>query len=263
MFKIGTDPEFFLYDTERNCYISAHNLVPGNKKDPHRLPDGSHIQADGTAVEFNIEPSETGKEFAAKIDSALREIRKIVPKKYRFDFVPYIEYTPAVWKEIPDYAKELGCDPDYFVSNIISLQTTRNQVPDPGMARTGSGHIHCGWTEKSDTREGGNHFLDGVGLVYSLNLVFSKYSSYDTRNCVRQVYYGRPYSFRSKPYGVEYRSLSNKWINNPTICGRIGDVVLKTMRYEFGDNEFSPLELSRQIFYDFRTYDRPDCTVEY
>lgn len=235
-FKLGTDPEFFLMEDDK--YISAHNIVPGTKKKPEPLPDGSHVQADGTAVEFNIEPAVNAKEFTDKIQSALNELRKIIPIKYKFLFEPIVTYSEQVWKEIPTYAKELGCDPDYRICGDLSF--ARNRIPDPGKRRTGSGHLHFGWTNKENTEEGSDHFLDCVGFSNSfLNLSYVYNDRYDYQNRDRQNYYGYHGAFRCKPYGVELRSLSNKWVPDKEISTKIAEYSFALMKYEF-DNGPSP-----------------------
>lgn len=225
-FTIGADPEFFLMDMSTGQYVSAHDKVPGNKKKPERLPDGSHVQADGTAVEFNIEPSENSKEFADKIRSAIYEIRKIVPNKYDFAFKPVVYYTDSVFKSIPDYAKELGCDPD-FCGRFNDIR--QNKVPDNiGRRRTGSGHIHIGWTKDADTKMGSDHFNDCVALINDLEFMYSsvKYN-FDPHFLEREGFYGAPYSFRPKSYGVEYRSPSNVWVNDSDLCKYMFDMCME------------------------------------
>lgn len=212
-FTIGADPEFFLKDTETRAFVSAHDKVPGTKHKPVKLPDGSAIQADGTAVEFNIEPAETAEEFSDKIFSAINEIRKIVPTRYEFCYQPYVTYSSPVWKEIPDSAKELGCDPDW--SAISFSEGQQNTVVNPGQTRTGSGHIHLGWTKDQSTKHDTVHFKDAVLFAACLEKTFgSVLTKLDPLVGVRERYYGLPGSFRCKPYGMEYRRLSNAWLSD-------------------------------------------------
>lgn len=232
-FKIGTDPEFFLYDTERKTYVSAHDMVPGDKKSPSKLPSGGAVQADGTAVEFNIEPAETTKEFSEKVLAAVMDIRKIVPSKYKFHFEPAITYLPKVWAEIPPHAKELGCDPDYRVTDLSKAEAPAllNAIADPKTMRTGSGHIHIGWTEKEETKIGTAHFLDCATMIRNLDYAWSGSATSAYRgNGTREQYYGRSFSFRCKPYGVEYRTPSNLWLKYPSQYKDVADIFLRAAR---------------------------------
>src|SRR5690606_33825534 len=91
MVTIGCDPEFFLKLRSNGANRSAHGIVPGTKKEPHKLDKGA-VQLDGTAVEFNIEPAKSPKDFTNNIESVLKDIRKIVPERYAFNFSPSVVY---------------------------------------------------------------------------------------------------------------------------------------------------------------------------
>lgn len=240
-FTIGADPEFFLWDNTTNMYVSAHDKVPGDKANPVKLPDGSAVQADGTAVEFNIEPATTPKEFSDKIKSALNELRKIIPNRYLFQYKGAIQYSAIVWQDIPAKAKELGCDPDWKGNIGSSIKAELNQVRDPGSYRTGSGHIHLGWTEKEDTSPDGAHFLDCVTMIQNLDFIYqSKKHAWDTSYAIREQFYGAARAFRCKPYGVEYRSPSNEWLAHPVLYPYIAEMVLyaakRTAEGHYTDN---------------------------
>ena len=209
---LGCDPEFFLYDTVTNRYVSAHDKVPGNKKSPHPLKHGA-VQADGTAVEFNIDPASTAEEFSHNIQEVLAQIRKMVPIKYRFCYQPIVQYDPIAWKEIPDTAKELGCDPDF---NYQTLQ--HNVIPTHiGRNRTASGHIHFGWSSKEDTTPNSPHFLDCAILTKQFIQSIGFLECYwEMNKWDRLTYYGNN-AFRPKPYGVEVRYLGASWLNYPKL----------------------------------------------
>lgn len=208
---IGTDPEFFL--SEDGNPKSAHGLVPGNKAEPYKLDKGA-CQLDGVAVEFNIEPASSASEFATNVETVLRQVRQIIPNKYKFLIKPYVQFNMAHWRTIPAEFKALGCDPDYAsLHGRVGLQ---NQVRDPGNLRTGSGHIHLGWTEGADI----NDIVHQSDALYVAQRLFFwtepvRYL-WDT-DTTRHYYYGGQGAFRPKPYGVEYRGLSNAWLKYPDL----------------------------------------------
>lgn len=229
-FTIGTDPEFFLLDQEKkDMLVSAHDIVPGNKKNPVKLPDGSHVQADGTAVEFNIEPATSGVEFADKVKSALNELRKIIPERYKFHFKNYVTYNPTYFKSLPESAKELGCDPDYTAS---IQEIKQNRVPTTiGTTRTGSGHIHIGWTKNADTTPGSDHWWDAVTMINQMETAYNPAGNiFDLENYRRQKYYGGSCAFRCKPYGTEYRTPSNHWLNDLDHAAWLADMFLNVAK---------------------------------
>lgn len=235
---IGADPEFFLRNIRTQLYVSAHNIVPGDKKNPVKLPDGSTIQADGTAVEFGIEPAETPEEFAEKIKSSLNEIRKIIPDHLKFVFSGCIMYDATTWNTIPDSAKELGCDPDWTAHIDQNSAGYQNTVVDPGRYRTGAGHIHLGWTKDEDTHPGGAHFMDCSAMIYALDRNYQNIKSHiDDTVDLRENFYGRRRAFRCKPYGVEYRSPSNEWLKYPVLYPAIASLMLTTAEGVFENKQ--------------------------
>lgn len=226
---IGCDPEFFLFDTKTDRYTSAHNLVPGDKANPYKLECGvGAVQADGTAVEFNITPVETFDEFQHNINAVLKDIKKIVPSRYEFRFVPSVFYQLNYFESIPKKALELGCEPDYNART-----GDPNPRPDTTFMptlRTGAGHIHIGWTEGMDPHEE-NHFKDCCALVLELydNVNLGLFD----RDMDRRNLYGNGPVFRPKSYGVEFRTPSNAWLNSD-----------RAMRYVFNQSRQSFLYLA-------------------
>lgn len=218
--KVGADPEFFLRSRKTGQFVSAHDLVPGTKQQPYPLKCGGALQADGTAVEFNIAPCISGKDFAERVQATLDEIRAYVPRDLEFTFQPSIDYEKTYFDSLPRESKELGCDPDF---NAYSGK--RNPVPDaskyPTM-RTGSGHIHLGWAEGLNV-EDRSHVWDCQMLVKALDAYFGRYSALWDNDKRRQVLYGAKGAFRPKKYGVEYRVLSNAWLNKPELWPWIFD----------------------------------------
>ena len=73
--------------------------------------------------------------------------------------------------------------------------------------RTASGHVHIGWgKEMTDHNEQAR--AAAVQMDFYLGLPSLFYDN-DTR---RRSMYGKAGCYRLKPYGVEYRTLSNAWL---------------------------------------------------
>lgn len=228
---VGADPEFFV--SLGNQPISAHDLVPGTKDKPHKLSKGA-VQADGTAIEFNIDPAETKEQFVSNIETTLKDIRSMVPGKFEFNFTPSVLYPKDYFDKLPEYSKELGCNPDF------NARTGRvNPPPGTGGARekyptmrTGAGHIHIGWTNGADVKDQ-SHMWDCCEVVKQLDKYFGPYSRVWDKDHRRQELYGAEGAFRPKPYGVEYRVLSNAWLKYPKLWPWIFDSVRFIMQRRF------------------------------
>lgn len=213
---IGADPEFFTYDKSVYGYRSCHTFMKGNKRKPYPLKNGA-VQVDGTAIEFNIHPTNDPKEFAKSIDLVLNEIREMVPDKYTFEFVPHVKYDKQYFKTLPFENIELGCDPDYDAAT-----GKMNPKPTPSgdyeTMRTGAGHIHIGWTKGADVSNP-SHLYDAQTVTKAVDAFFrsSGIIYFWDQDKERIKLYGGTAAYRPKSYGVEYRSLSNAWLNYPKL----------------------------------------------
>jgi len=217
MLKVGADPEFFLKRGDVN--VSAHDIVPGSKREPFPLSVGG-VQADGTAVEFTIEPAISGADFAANIRRTLEDVRKLVPADLAFDISPSIVYPEAYFKELPEFSKELGCEADYNAAN-----GEVNPRPDNSTTlRTGAGHLHLGWTEGADPLSR-SHMWDCRYIVKAIDSVASLTEKLWDKDTRRRELYGNYGAFRPKSYGVEYRVLSNAWLKYPKLWPWLFDMV--------------------------------------
>ncbi len=233
---IGADPELFVtHKVERSSiypgqedilpeeravnkrkvseFFPAHNLIPGTKKNPHPVKGGA-VQVDGLALEFNIKPAETSDEFVHSIQDVMKQLRDMVPKQYTFSKVVTATFTEDVWRKLPEEALRLGCDPDF--NAYTQKQNTPPTVSSYSMQRMVGGHIHLGWTENQDVTDY-SHFLPCVQLARQLDYFLGIPAVCLDKDKIRPRYYGQPGNFRPKPYGMEYRTLSNFWINKPEL----------------------------------------------
>lgn len=208
-FKIGCDPEFFLLDTQTGKHVSAFGMIPGTKHDPFPV-EGGAVQVDGMALEFNIEPVTTLIDWHKNIGRVLKQLRDMVPIRYEFDFSPVAHFGNEYIESQPDEAKALGCDPDFnaWLGGVI------NPKPDGSLGiRTASGHVHVGWTNDQDVTDP-EHIQACMMLTKQLDFYLGVPSLTWDQNSLRRSMYGAPGAFRPKRYGVEYRTLSNAWVND-------------------------------------------------
>lgn len=200
---IGCDPELFV--TQNGKFRSAHGLIPGTKEKPYVIKDGA-VQVDGMALEFNIDPVNTEDDFVAKVNSVMGQMKEMVPG-YDFAIVPSCRFNGNHFRVQPEEARELGCTPDY---NAYTLNA--NPRPDNNTTmRTASGHIHIGFCKDADV-ESDEHMMRCATLVKQLDVYLGLPSLVFDPDSKRRAMYGAAGAFRPKPYGVEYRVLSNAWL---------------------------------------------------
>lgn len=236
---IGADPEIFLSDKKGNP-VSAHGLVPGTKQEPFAVDRGA-IQLDGTAVEFNIQPCINAAQFTGNITRVLQSVRAIVPKEYNFNFSPTVHYDKEYYdKHIPVSSKTLGCDADY---NAYTGE--RNATPKrKGTMATGAGHVHFGWVQTEIDPLSPGHFEDCRNLTKVCDFFFGSVSKAWDQDKERAEMYGAPGAFRPKPYGMEYRTLSNAWVGNTFLHNYVFNLAQSCFKLAAsGINSFKEVEL--------------------
>lgn len=197
--KLGADPEFFLYDNIKETVISAEGLIGGTKKEPIPISDVGHcIQEDNVMAEFNIPPAIDAVSFSRDIQFVLDYVDDMVGDSIS----PYIKPSFELDSEYlqTTQSKLFGCEPDMNV-----WLRARNCKPSSKTnLRTCGGHIHVGYTDPG--LESSEAIIKAMDLFLGVpSIVLDT----DTR---RREMYGKAGAFRFKDYGVEYRTLSNFWI---------------------------------------------------
>jgi hypothetical protein len=115
-------------------------------------------------------------------------------------------------KNQPPEALELGCDPNY---NAWTMAVNDKPNGDRPM-RTASGHIHIGWTDGANVQDA-NHFGRCANAIKQMDFFLGLGSLFYDADKERREMYGKSGCFRPKPYGVEYRTLSNRWLSDEKI----------------------------------------------
>jgi len=214
MIKVGSDAELFLM--KDGMIVSAHGKLKGTKEKPQKTKHG-YVQIDGMAVEVNVKPATSTASFIENTLNVLQDARNLL-KGFTLISKPVVNFTEEYMSTIPPESRQLGCEPDFDAWNEAHV----NPEPDASsLYRTGSGHIHIGWGKFHAFTY--DHVADccslGMQLDYSLGLPSLLFD-----NCqMRRKLYGGAGAFRPKEYGIEYRVLSNAWINNPRLMKWVFD----------------------------------------
>lgn len=211
-FSVGADPELFIYHNGNP--VTAHNFDLGTKKNPMETKHGA-IQVDGLAMEVNVRPAYTVDEFMANLRGVLDDLYANVAIKnnrYILTAKPTVYFTKDFLASLPPEAAALGCEPEWsaYTGAIRPMKAGSGEK----LFRTGGGHIHVGWTEDADVTES-THIFDCLTVAKELDFYLGLPSLLWDPDTRRRDLYGRAGSFRPKPYGMEYRVMSNAWVRSP------------------------------------------------
>ena len=211
---IGADPEVFVADSTGSV-VSAIGYVGGNKVCPRPVKDGG-VQEDNVLAEFNINPAKSKMEFIHNMSSVMADLKNILESNnLQPIIIPSYKYTEDQLRQYGPNALEFGCSSE--------LNAWSNRVVTPPKAegntlRTAGGHVHVGYDNPDvDTN---------LSLVKMLDFVIGLPSILVDTDKTRRKMYGKAGSMRHKQYGVEYRTLSNFWLNSSELMSWVYD---KTM----------------------------------
>jgi hypothetical protein len=198
--SIGADPEvFFERDGE---IISVEGLLGGTKKVPKAISkEGHSIQEDNVMAEFNVPPSYTKEDFVYNIEFVkdyLEVAAGLHGAKLNFSASANLDRKYLRTKQ----AKTFGCEPDW------NLYTEEHNVSPSKRTtlRTCGGHIHIGYDDPNQDYS--------TAIVRAMDATIGLKSLFIDKDDQRRQMYGKAGSFRFKSFGVEYRTLSNFWIQN-------------------------------------------------
>lgn len=204
-FKFGADPELFV--TKDGKFVSGHGLIQGDKKNPYPVKYGA-VQVDGMALEFNIVPAESEDVFIHNLVTVMEQLSSMVPG-YELHAVPCAEFSEEVMRSQPPEALALGCDPDFNAWTGMNNDAPNGKVD----FRTGSGHVHIGWTDDMDVLDP-EHRASAFHVAREMDFYLGLPSLLFDEDKKRRELYGKAGACRVKPYGVEYRVLSNSWLKS-------------------------------------------------
>ena len=201
---IGTDTEVFAVD-EDGEHVALCGLIGGTKENPMQiegLPPGFAFQEDNVSLEWNIPPAQTLTEFQSSIKTINREVYHTL-RHLGLKISTEVGVSFSKHQLTHPKALEFGCEPDYNAWKMI--ENERPQAKDASL-RTAGGHIHVGTDME---------MVQGVQLMDLYLGIPSVILDNNEPSKKRRELYGKAGAMRPKPYGFEYRVLSNFWVFNP------------------------------------------------
>lgn len=205
----GSDPELFTRNLKTGAIGSMAGLLGCDKWNKKPMEGGLNIQEDNVLIEFDIAPQSELEKFCSELERGILTCDKLA-QEVGHEIVRGVcshVYSEAEIKSFHPGALVFGCEPDY--NALTGMANPKPKAADPGL-RTAGGHVHIGYMdhlpEGIDPEMSKN--IMGVMCDYHLGLP-SLLMDPDDR---RRELYGKAGAIRLKPYGIEYRTLSNFWI---------------------------------------------------
>lgn len=200
---LGCDPEIFLRDAA-GALVASCDKIGGTKECPRPLSigEGFAVQEDNVAIEFNIPPATSADDFVLKVNAAMQHLQGMIASQgLQFSHESAAIFPVSeLWHPS---AQTFGCDPDY--NAWTGGKINPKPKADDHRLRSAGGHVHIGLDNRPDIK-------DTIRLIKLMDLFCSVPAVLMDDGLLRKQLYGKAGAFRRKPYGLEYRTMSNFWV---------------------------------------------------
>jgi hypothetical protein len=216
---LGTDAELFIQ--KGDTIVGSEVCIPPEGllvQDGPRMVTHSIVR-DGVQVELHPKPFACRASHAnslALIFAHLHEHLSKVPD-FKICFTPVVKLSQEELDALSPEARVLGCQPSL---NIYDERASVN-VPPNYPYRSAGGHIHIGYKGAIS----GSSSLDPKEIIQVQDILVGNTCvliDRDPNAALRRETYGRAGEYRLPPYGVEYRTLSNFWLQAHQLWSLVG-----------------------------------------
>lgn len=241
----GADIEVFIQHRQTQEVISAEGLIKGTKSIPFNFDPANKYYGtslDNVLAEFCIPPARNKEEFYESIQKSLGYINNTIPKDY-CTAILQAHSLDSKWLQT-EQARVFGCEPDY---NAYTNGVNNKPSSDDPNLRSAGGHIHIGYDEPEVYK------LDNdvdkalyqadeqrLALIKAIDLHVGVPSVIMEPDNMRKLLYGKAGCFRPKPYGVEYRTVSNFYLQSKELTLWAYEAVMAAVEWLNGGNIVEP-----------------------
>jgi hypothetical protein len=225
--SLGCDPEFFFADRLGQILGSEKVMKSGAIGEK----GASQVVIDGVQAELNPLPSSCREQLAHQISICFQNLQAQLGLGVVVKVDPLVEITQVELDSLSEGSKVFGCAPSI---NIYDGESKIKVDPKKYLKRSAGGHLHLGnyyqnylsemynsanYQSAYDCAKRTEKALKNMPdiMVPILDIVVGNTCVMLDRfegNKERRANYGRVGEYRVKPYGIEYRSLSNFWLRS-------------------------------------------------
>jgi len=213
-FTIGCDPEIMLAGP--NGLVSAIPFYKGTKDKPEKV-DGGIVSHDNVNVEFGSNPASSKEEWIRNTKAVIGKVIEMAPANHSLVVQASAEFPDEQLQD--EEARKFGCDPD-FDAYAVAINNAPDIRKSPNLRSCG-GHIHVGSQFLTED------LMDVIGFTKAMDIFLgipAVLLDKDPSSAHRRNLYGKAGCHRPKPYGVEYRTLSNFWVSRPRLTSLMYDL---------------------------------------
>lgn len=213
--NLGCDPELFIRKGKQ--VVGSEEVVPDGGlaiTTPYRTAS-STIEQDGLQVELHPSTTTCRGILSNSITALFKTLKLELDKKgLAADFSQVINLSTAEMKCLSDKAKQIGCMPSNSLYGLPSIEVDGSKFKQ----RSAAGHIHLGVNDIVVGK------LDPTRVVRILDVILGTTCVLLDRGeaaAERRKTYGRAGEYRLPKHGLEYRVLSNFWLQGYPLFGLV------------------------------------------
>lgn len=215
-FNLGSDPEFFFKKDGK--VVGAEKVLP--KDGFINLGGWGVIIIDGVQGELNPNTSDCRESHLFFIANLFQSIKKL-GGGYEISLENTVDISKEELETLSPSCQGFGCSPSY---NVYGANPVRVADASKFYKRSAGGHVHLGISDAGYSKEEYEKIVRLLDILVGNTCVLL---DRDENNKVRRENYGRAGEYRLPKHGLEYRTLSNFWLNSYTL----GHFVLGMARY--------------------------------
>lgn len=239
MFTFGSDPEFTLVKDGR--YRSAIGIIQGATDNRIKIR-GHEFYYDNALAEAAIKPSSTKEDAVANFRECLQLYAEMA-QPFRLVAQAAQNYERSELDH-PE-AKKVNCDPEHCPYLMKQASSPIEEILY-GTLRTCGGHVHLGHEGLIDTPE-------AILAMYMCDIFLgipSLWLDKDPTSLTRRSMYGAAGRYRVKSYGMEYRSLSNFWLQTPRLVAFVFEMSQFITEYVVSGQAWKHWTFDLDVFYN-------------
>lgn len=221
MRTFGSDPELVLFLEDKPK--SAIDYIDGDTNE--RINIKNHeFYYDNVLAECAVSPAKSKKEFVQNLKECLQIFSGLV-SPCKLVAQASVDFPKSELNH--QHARTVGCAKDFCAYEMKQKEGPLKEISE-GTLRSCGGHIHLG--DEFLANDGPEPIL----AVYMLDLfvgVPSVWLDKDPTSKKRRKLYGHAGRYRVKPYGIEYRSLSNFWVKSPELSELVYDLCMFSLDF--------------------------------
>ena len=207
---LGCDPEFFFKNSKG--IVGAESVLPEDGMEAGQYH--SKFIIDGVQAELNPAPNRCREILANEIGRCFLSLKEHMDSVgVSIDMSQTVEVKKDVFDTLSDKSKRFGCSGSKNAyKSEAEIKITIN--PMVYRKRSAGGHLHLGKIGFTNIDKA---LLSPERLIPILDILLGNTCvliDRDEGNIERRKSYGRAGEYRTPPHGIEYRTLSNFWLQN-------------------------------------------------